>query len=489
MRTRGAFADPGTTGKVTVLKSVLVSWPSNGSQVSAPALTLAYQEVDYPSPASVLITAETAGSATEFYRVVLVLFIIWGVLAVLLFLYRFWTHVKYNPEIGGELYYCFKSVGAALSLLLETMTFMFGLFLIVATGYWFFFYKFQSGLFVLLPSRDSIQDYVPYNGVFFFSFAAGLVSYLLVLYRIASVELYFMDWERAVDDKQQAVAPQSFWRAVHCAKKLRALILHRRSSTSFNLLVLLFFLAGLSWEDLSLEVAYPFTGVLVPAEKPVFNPVLLHFLVWGVYLLTAWLTWVARWMLGVWWPLPEEQLQDLLSMGNLSLWIFDHTLHGYYLHGQHPLGRAEGPIRHHAEVLEKETRASVGRAFLMEDSCQAFELLLPLQMRHYYNTILANKIREKVMRPGQGDQLLPSAVPTQIEDYRQLDLQKEAVNRLLKLFLEEVKKDHVHRVTYASLLERVTGCLPSIEDIGQLPLLIRDHPGCLARSFSRGYEI
>ena len=38
-------------------------------------------------------------------------------------------------------------------------------------------------------------------------------------------------------------------------------------------------------------------------------------------------------------PLPAEEFVDLCSVCNVSIFIFDETLHGYYIHGMNPMGQ------------------------------------------------------------------------------------------------------------------------------------------------------
>lgn len=40
-------------------------------------------------------------------------------------------------------------------------------------------------------------------------------------------------------------------------------------------------------------------------------------------------------------PMQHEEFQDLCSMANCSLLIFDESFHGYYIHGRSPYGQAE----------------------------------------------------------------------------------------------------------------------------------------------------
>ena len=51
-------------------------------------------------------------------------------------------------------------------------------------------------------------------------------------------------------------------------------------------------------------------------------------------------------LLNIWNPLPIEDFVDLCSVANISIFIVDDNLHGYYIHGENPFGFSEGSAEH-----------------------------------------------------------------------------------------------------------------------------------------------
>lgn len=45
-------------------------------------------------------------------------------------------------------------------------------------------------------------------------------------------------------------------------------------------------------------------------------------------------------------PYPHEDFVDLCSIANVSIFILDDNLHGYYIHGENPFGFSEGSLQH-----------------------------------------------------------------------------------------------------------------------------------------------
>lgn len=45
---------------------------------------------------------------------------------------------------------------------------------------------------------------------------------------------------------------------------------------------------------------------------------------------------------------------DLCSIANVSIVIIDNTLHGYYIHGENPIGVSEGSTDHLSKCLRHE---------------------------------------------------------------------------------------------------------------------------------------
>ena len=43
----------------------------------------------------------------------------------------------------------------------------------------------------------------------------------------------------------------------------------------------------------------------------------------------------------LWIPLKKQEFIDLLCVSNISVFILDQSLHGFYIHGQSPSGKAD----------------------------------------------------------------------------------------------------------------------------------------------------
>ena len=51
-----------------------------------------------------------------------------------------------------------------------------------------------------------------------------------------------------------------------------------------------------------------------------------------------------RHALRIWVPLPAENFVDLCAVSNISIFVFNSYLHGYYIHGMNPMGQSEGNL-------------------------------------------------------------------------------------------------------------------------------------------------
>lgn len=58
-------------------------------------------------------------------------------------------------------------------------------------------------------------------------------------------------------------------------------------------------------------------------------------------------------------PHPKTDFIDLLSVANMSVFILDQSLHGYYIHGQSPSGKADMNVDELLKTLEEEGQGKV----------------------------------------------------------------------------------------------------------------------------------
>lgn len=182
--------------------------------------------------------------------------------------------------------------------------------------------------------------------------------------------------------------------------------MQRLYSVEFTLLFVGLLLEGLNWVNLQLMI--PSTAV--SDSTGTANSVLAYFLITFLYtaiaalqICTKWLIVDGRRLFKVWFPLPVEDFVDLCCISNISVFIFDETLHGYYIHGRNPIGKSEGSLEHIESVFEKESESKQsstvdnarGRGLQENDeqAMQTFELVVPRIMRHEFNKIYLERMR------------------------------------------------------------------------------------------------
>lgn len=70
----------------------------------------------------------------------------------------------------------------------------------------------------------------------------------------------------------------------------------------------------------------------------------------------------------IWFPIQVEDFVDLCSIANISIMILDDALHGYYIHGENPIGVAEGSSEHLAQCLQYEAQGKGKKRGLVQEA-------------------------------------------------------------------------------------------------------------------------
>ena len=65
---------------------------------------------------------------------------------------------------------------------------------------------------------------------------------------------------------------------------------------------------------------------------------------------------VGKRLLNIWIPTSVQEFVDLCSVSNVSIFILDETLHGFYIHGKAPGGTAEVNAEELELALEDESK-------------------------------------------------------------------------------------------------------------------------------------
>lgn len=97
-------------------------------------------------------------------------------------------------------------------------------------------------------------------------------------------------------------------------------------------------------------------------------------------------------------PLPYQNFVDLCSIANISVFIFDQRIHGYYIHGESTGGQADVSTRDLKENLDNETMGeSRNRGMLsQEPNLQTFEIFLPVKIRQIYEVVYKQNVLNEI---------------------------------------------------------------------------------------------
>ena len=101
-------------------------------------------------------------------------------------------------------------------------------------------------------------------------------------------------------------------------------------------------MVGCRWESLGQQIP----TMSLNQNNPSLNPILTYFLNTFLLMMIILVQYIARHALKTWLPLKVQEFVNLCTVSNISVFILDDNIHGYYIHGQAPGGVAEGTAAH-----------------------------------------------------------------------------------------------------------------------------------------------
>ncbi|CAF3493209.1 unnamed protein product [Adineta steineri] len=220
------------------------------------------------------------------------------------------------------------------------------------------------------------------------SFALKTIDIIHLIIRQATIDIFFIDWERP---KAGDVNHVSAWRTYFVANEFNEIQTFRRIHVSFHLLFVLFLLKVINLENLALAgpditlSAPTFDGNYTAEYNRIFRigiafPVLLGtgFIQYFFYII-----FYQRFI--------ENKIMnfiDLCSVSNISVFILDQNRHGYYIHGRSPHGTTDVNMKDMLMNLERESRMLSGTRGLQANSTeQIFIMKINRTFRMQYDLL------------------------------------------------------------------------------------------------------
>ena len=399
------------------------------------------------------------------------------VLSLVVVVFRMIVWARLNPSKHNEgIYCCYTSV---------TLLFMafkyFGLFMFVFTGgvsaYWYIFFKLQYRPYVLLPDGS---DKKVLEKQFYIVWGLGMSSFCVYMfYRLfqqTNYDVFFIDWEHEKDvlvnnmkEDKTTEKYKGAWRSLHVANMFNQLQQQRTISIPlcFCIFFMLWYYDKTRWNEYAMTV-------------PNFRPVstcnehflLRHCIITFVLFVAGLTQYALVRLVQLWLPLKKTEFLDLCSVSNISVFLLDSSSHGYYIHGQSPLGKADTNFDELLRFLEEEGKGKIrGRGITDDDGdeLQSYEMFISFFMRNIYDALFQSKtqgvIQEGVDREKQKTQSrmtkVHQHVPLQTSRI-EIDLFKTYMNDHLKEKVETAARNAKMLIREKTLCERFFDLPPNI---------------------------
>ena len=169
---------------------------------------------------------------------------------------------------------------------------------------------------------------------------------LIRVYKQVSFDIFFIDWEKDQDVENIGAIKSSIdkryrkhrsaWRMIHVVNQFNELQKKRIFHLYFGFCWIILLYYRCNWYRREQQI---------PADKLVdeapVNFVLRNFIASIIVLASCSIELVLSRLLKIWIPLKKQEFMDLCSVSNISVFILDELLHGYYIHGKSPNGKAD----------------------------------------------------------------------------------------------------------------------------------------------------
>ena len=343
--------------------------------------------------------------------------IIFGIITALAFIVvigRMYVWTKLNPSVlSPDNYYLWFLI----TFIFKVFKYW-GLFLFLYTWgvsiYWYIFFKLQYRPYILLPPPVQ-EHYRPYYRMFNCWWGLGAMMYnLYMLYRIwqqCNFDIFFVDWEHDKDilvNNMNDIRSEKYrgaWRGLHIANQFNELQKKRTMSIQFCFvwLIMLWYYQETHWSTYAESV--PTVSYVEGSPE---NYILRHCIATFVLFIAGISQYIVIRLVQLWIPLKKTEFLDLCSVSNISVFILDQSLHGYYIHGQSPLGRSDTNLDELLRFLEEEGKGKIrGRGVTddQNDDLQSYEIFLSYNMRTIYDGLYYIQTRAILQQADDTDKL------------------------------------------------------------------------------------
>jgi len=341
--------------------------------------------------------AEYKSDVSEFVKAMRIIFWILTAIVIFMVLYRTFVWIQNNPMNIIPNNYILKLLFEFFYKSCKYLGTFYFWFTFGISAYWYFFYKLQGRIYYLMPPTDD-EVYSKFKLIFYIGFGCYMMKMFIRIYKQVSFDIFFVDWETekimAMNDVKSSLDKHSIkskryrsaWRMIHVANQFNQLQKDRIFHLYFGFcwLVILYFRCH--WYRR--EQMIPDDERLDEAPT---NFILRNFIASIIVLASVSIELVIVKILQIWIPLKKQEFMDLCSVSNISVFILDEYLHGYYIHGLSPFLKADVNYDELFKYLNQESTGAVRTRGLENDNIedhnknQSYEMFLSNAMRVIYD--------------------------------------------------------------------------------------------------------
>ena len=139
---------------------------------------------------------------------------------------------------------------------------------------------------------------------------------------------------------------------------------------------------------------------------------------------------------------------DLCSVSNISVFILDQSLHGYYVHGQSPAAKSDSNMDELLRFLEDESGGRVRSRGLIEkdkDNLQCYETFISYKMRTIYDGIYGLQSETMILSAQNRDKMANQSRLVNFLRHLPKTLQIDKIYKL-KTYMNSELKEKIQRV-------------------------------------------
>ncbi|KAI0219967.1 Meckelin [Lamellibrachia satsuma] len=273
---------------------------------------------------------------------------------------------------------------------------MFFLILCGISIWWLIFFKKQSTVTILLPTVVQEKEFISYL------ISAFVLKSLHLFHMIATqvtVDVFLIDWERPHGKAAQATDikvdsgrpnPVSIWRTCFVANEWNEIQTVRKINNVIQIFTVIFFLHVVGFENIASRDPHSDFTVSEDEYHAPSSRILRVAVASSVYLCVALVQWLfytlvyQRFIED-----PVRQFVDLCSVTNISVFVLENSLYGYYIHGRSVHGCADTGMHEMMDNLKREEEDLCGqRGLLPGTEQQTFQISIPRTLRSQFDRIL-----------------------------------------------------------------------------------------------------